>query len=83
MKLYYAPGAHARRRARAVSAAARAAPSANKPPPPTTQDGAHVVKPSSFRDWISNAPGARFAPAPGRYHLYVNHGCPWAHDRAR
>ncbi|MET0508807.1 MAG: glutathione S-transferase N-terminal domain-containing protein, partial [Burkholderiaceae bacterium] len=34
---------------------------------------------SSFRQWISAAPGARFAPEPDRYHLYVMRGCPWAH----
>jgi glutathionyl-hydroquinone reductase len=32
-----------------------------------------------FRDRVSAEPGARFAPAAGRYHLYVMHGCPWAH----
>jgi glutathionyl-hydroquinone reductase len=32
-----------------------------------------------FRDRISTEPGARFAPEPGRYHLYVMYGCPWAH----
>jgi glutathionyl-hydroquinone reductase len=34
---------------------------------------------SHFRDRISAEPGARFAPAAGRYHLYVMYGCPWAH----
>lgn len=33
---------------------------------------------SFFRDWVSSAPGARFRPAAGRYHLYVMVGCPWA-----
>jgi glutathionyl-hydroquinone reductase len=46
---------------------------------PTTKDGAYVWKESSFRQHVSSAPGARFAPEPGRYHLYVNHSCPWAH----
>ena len=32
-----------------------------------------------FRDRVSGEPGARFAPAAGRYHLYVMYGCPWAH----
>jgi len=32
---------------------------------------------SSFRDFISNSPGARFPPAKGRYHLYVSYACPW------
>ncbi|KZV89713.1 glutathione S-transferase [Exidia glandulosa HHB12029] len=33
---------------------------------------------SSFRDFISSDPGARFTPEKGRYHLYVSLGCPWA-----
>jgi glutathionyl-hydroquinone reductase len=37
---------------------------------------AHATR---FRDRISSEPGARFAPAAGRYHLYVMYGCPWAH----
>lgn len=32
---------------------------------------------SRFRDWIER--GGRFAPEPGRYHLYVSLACPWAH----
>lgn len=32
---------------------------------------------SRFRDWV--APGGRFAPEAGRYHLYVSLACPWAH----
>lgn len=34
---------------------------------------------SSFRDFVSREPGARFAPEKGRYHLYVSLACPWAH----
>ncbi|KAI0479009.1 glutathione S-transferase [Xylariaceae sp. FL0804] len=34
---------------------------------------------SSFREWISAEPGARFPPEKGRYHLYVSYACPWAH----
>ncbi|KAK0641563.1 glutathione S-transferase Gst3 [Cercophora newfieldiana] len=33
---------------------------------------------SSFRHTISSAPGARFPPEAGRYHLYVSYACPWA-----
>jgi putative glutathione S-transferase len=33
---------------------------------------------STFRDSISRAEGARFAPEKGRYHLYVSYACPWA-----
>jgi|HubBroStandDraft_2_1064218.scaffolds.fasta_scaffold441924_1 hypothetical protein len=32
---------------------------------------------SSFRNWISDAPGADFAPESGRYRLYVSYACPW------
>jgi putative glutathione S-transferase len=39
--------------------------------------GAFARPQSSFRDWI--APGSRFEPAIGRYHLYVSLACPWAH----
>ncbi|KAI1457557.1 glutathione S-transferase [Annulohypoxylon moriforme] len=33
---------------------------------------------SSFRDWISKEPGAKFPAEKGRYHLYVSYACPWA-----
>ncbi|KAI5861879.1 glutathione S-transferase [Durotheca rogersii] len=33
---------------------------------------------STFRDWISDEPGAKFPPEKGRYHLYVSYACPWA-----
>lgn len=36
-------------------------------------------KESSFRDWVRADGSTRFAPAPGRYHLYVSLACPWAH----
>ena len=39
--------------------------------------GAFKREDAGFRDWIE--PGARFAPASGRYHLYVSLACPWAH----
>ena len=42
-------------------------------------DGAFKRKDSAFRDWVVDEPGARFAPEPGRYHLYVSYACPWAH----
>lgn len=41
--------------------------------------GAHRWAPSTFRDAVRDERGARFRPAAGRYHLYVGHGCPWAH----
>jgi glutathionyl-hydroquinone reductase len=40
---------------------------------------------SAFRNWVTadGRPGPTgdggFAAAPGRYHLYVSHACPWAH----
>ncbi|CAH2354637.1 glutathione S-transferase omega-like 2 [[Candida] railenensis] len=34
---------------------------------------------SSFRDFVSAKPGAKFAAEAGRYHLYVSLACPWAH----
>src|SRR5687768_8013843 len=33
----------------------------------------------SFREWIRADGTSRFAPEPGRYHLYVSFACPWAH----
>ncbi|KAI1775318.1 glutathione S-transferase [Hypoxylon cercidicola] len=33
---------------------------------------------SSFREWISKEPGAKFPPEKGRYHLYISYACPWA-----
>jgi len=32
-----------------------------------------------WRFLISKEPGAKFAPEPDRYHLYVAYACPWAH----
>lgn len=34
---------------------------------------------SPWRDWVSADPQATFAAQSGRYHLYVNIGCPWAY----
>ena len=34
---------------------------------------------SSFRDRITANGSSGFKAEPGRYHLYVAHGCPWAH----
>lgn len=39
--------------------------------------GEFVRPETRFRDTI--APGGRFTPAAGRYHLYVSLACPWAH----
>lgn len=32
---------------------------------------------SSFRETISNEPGAKFPAEKGRYHLYISYACPW------
>jgi glutathionyl-hydroquinone reductase len=42
-----------------------------------TVDGAFQRPDTTFRDTI--APGTKFPPAAGRYHLYVSLACPWAH----
>ena len=47
--------------------------------------GRFVRTPSVYRNWITEdgRPGPSgeggFAAAPGRYHLYVSHSCPWAY----
>jgi putative glutathione S-transferase len=46
----------------------------------TQSSGGQFVRPETqFRDRVETAPGARFQPEPGRYHLYVSLACPWAH----
>jgi len=51
----------------------------------TDKSGAFKRAESGFRNWITTdgAPGPSgqggFAPANGRYHLYVAMNCPWAH----
>lgn len=42
-------------------------------------DGHFRRKDSAFRDWISNDPNSKFPAESGRYALYMNYGCPWAH----
>ncbi|RKP27515.1 glutathione transferase [Syncephalis pseudoplumigaleata] len=44
-----------------------------------SSDGEFRRQQSSFRDFISRDPGAKFAPEKDRYHLYVSYACPWAH----
>lgn len=46
---------------------------------PGDKSGEFKRQASSFRDWISDAPDAKFPPEKGRYHLYVSYACPWAH----
>ncbi|KAK5070729.1 hypothetical protein LTS08_000376 [Lithohypha guttulata] len=43
------------------------------------KDGHFRRKDSQFRDWISRDQNAKFPAEKGRYALYVNLGCPWAH----
>jgi len=50
-----------------------------------TVKGEFIRSDSTFRNWVTpeGLPGPSgsggFAAAPGRYHLYVSHACPWAH----
>lgn len=54
----------------------------------TTASGRFERPDSHFRNWItadgSAGPSGEggFAAAPGRYHLYISHACPWAHRTA-
>lgn len=43
------------------------------------KDGHFRRKDSVFRDWISKDPNSKFPAEKGRYALYCNLGCPWAH----
>jgi putative glutathione S-transferase len=42
-------------------------------------DGRFERKPSAFRDQVRADGSTPYAPAAGRYHLYVSLACPWAH----
>jgi putative glutathione S-transferase len=43
------------------------------------EDGSFQRQASRFRRWVSAEDSSGFAPAAGRYHLYVARACPWAH----
>jgi putative glutathione S-transferase len=43
------------------------------------ESGLYVKHPSVFRNWVSADGSSGFKAEPGRYHLYVAVGCPWAH----
>jgi putative glutathione S-transferase len=43
-----------------------------------SSSGSFERQEDAFRDEVSAEPGARFAPEPRRYHLYVSLACPWA-----
>ncbi|CAB4867681.1 unannotated protein [freshwater metagenome] len=47
-------------------------------PRETDGRGAFVRQVSSFRDTVTADGSSGFPAAPGRYHLYVSHACPWA-----
>ena len=42
-------------------------------------DGKFRRQVSRFRNWVTADGSSGFAPAAGRYHLYVARACPWAH----
>lgn len=44
---------------------------------PADKSGEFKRQVSSFRDWISSEPGAKFPAEKGRYHLYISYACPW------
>jgi putative glutathione S-transferase len=48
-------------------------------PQETSQTGQFKRADSNFRGRISADGSSGFKAEPGRYHLYVAHGCPWAH----
>ena len=48
-------------------------------PAETSKAGEFQRATSRFRDWITADGSSGFKAEPGRYHLYVAHGCPWAH----
>ncbi|KAM1032498.1 hypothetical protein ACFX2I_036078 [Malus domestica] len=43
-----------------------------------SQSGAFLRTASVFRNFISRDPNSQFLAEPGRYHLYISYGCPWA-----
>lgn len=50
--------------------------------PPTARqgkEGQFERTESPWRDWVESDPTAKFGAESGRYHLYVNVGCPWAY----
>ncbi|ONK81595.1 uncharacterized protein A4U43_C01F30930 [Asparagus officinalis] len=44
----------------------------------TTETGAFIRTPSSFRNFISKDKTSQFPAEAGRYHLYMSYACPWA-----
>jgi putative glutathione S-transferase len=48
-------------------------------PKESNEQGEFVRQRSAFRAWVRADGSTPFAPAAGRYHLYVSLACPWAH----
>ena len=46
------------------------------------ENGQFQRMPTQFRDWITAEGSSGFRAEPGRYHLYISLGCPWAHRTA-
>lgn len=44
--------------------------------------GKFVRMPTKFHNWVTADGSSGFKAEPGRYHLYVSLGCPWAHRTA-
>lgn len=47
-------------------------------PAEQTESGEFHRQPDVFREWVSDDSSTPYAPAAGRYHLYVSLACPWA-----
>lgn len=43
------------------------------------QEKSESVLETVWRDFISDAPGAKYSPESGRYHLYASYACPGSH----
>ena len=48
-------------------------------PAEQTSTGEFKRQDDEFRDWVRADSSSPYAPASGRYHLYVSYACPWAH----
>ena len=46
---------------------------------PTGTGGRYLRPESQFRNWVTADGSSGFPAEPGRYHLYIAIGCPWAH----
>ena len=44
-----------------------------------SDEGEFERQDDAFRDWVKADGSTPYAPASGRYHLYVSLACPWAH----